>query len=422
VSAEGRVVPAERLGPAFDLIAEYEPAGVFFERAGIGVAASASGSAFGFPLEARRGAPDIARMLDEVFAGLDEEEREPGAPSPILFVSVPFDRRREAIAIRPASVVRRDRPGETWRISVAANDRRSEARTSKRFVGAAVPHHAFTGMQLHPHPDPGAYERTVAEAVRRIERGELRKVVLARTLEVAAGRRLDPKQLLWRLRAVDPDGFAFAFPFGGPHPRVLVGATPELLVERSGSRVRADPLAGSAPRSGDPGEDRASGERLLASDKDREEHSVVVEDVGERLGPFCSSLDHDPEPVLLGTANVWHLCTRFRGTLREPASDALSLALALHPTAAIGGMPRDRALEAIRQLEPFQRGGYAGPVGWVDAAGDGVFAIALRCAELRGDIATLYAGAGIVAGSVPELELDETERKFRAFLDSLRWG
>jgi isochorismate synthase len=140
------------------------------------------------------------------------------------------------------------------------------------------------------------------------------------------------------------------------------------------------------------------------------------------LQPFCDELQWDPEPVLLPTANVWHLSTRFRGVLRDTSTDVLQLVGALHPTPAVGGSPREAALAAIERLEPFERGRYAGPVGWMDAEGDGEWAITLRCAELEGDHATLFAGAGIVADSDPEAELDETERKFRAFLDSLRWG
>ena len=419
-SAYGAVRSAvvERLGPAFDLLGAYEPGGAFIERARLGLVGSAAGSRFGFPVDVDRGAPDVRDMLASIFGSLGDVD--PGSPCPAIFVSVAFDRRRGATGFIPTTVVRRDREGETWRISVAGEG--SDASRSTRRIDAHPLHEAFTSLQLRPVPLPDVYERAVAEAVARIRAGELRKVVLARTLDVHAGRTLDPRALLSRLRAVDPDCFVFSFPFEGPRRQVLVGATPELLVSRSGVHVAADPLAGSAPRSGDSVEDLASGERLLASEKDREEHAIVVEDVAVRLEPFCGSLEHDPEPVLLGTANVWHLRTRFRGTLREPATDALTLALALHPTAAVGGFPRDRAIAAIRDLEPFQRDGYAGPVGWVDAAGDGAFAIALRCAALRDDVATLYAGAGIVAGSVPELELDETERKFRAFLDSLRWG
>ncbi|HTG48520.1 MAG TPA: isochorismate synthase, partial [Actinomycetota bacterium] len=273
--------------------------------------------------------------------------------------------------------------------------------------------------QLRELPAAEDYRAAVRDALDRIEDGELRKVVLARTIEVEAGRTLDPRRLAHRLRAVDPAATTFAVPVPGG---TLVGASPELLVSRNGLRVHANPLAGSASRSGDPARDRAFAQELAASAKDREEHRLVVEDVAAVLGPLCTELAWDPEPVLLETPNVWHLSTRFRGVLADPAPDVLELVAALHPTPAVAGTPRPAALAAIRELEPFDRGTYAGPVGWVDATGDGAWAIALRCAVLDGQRATLYAGAGIVAGSVPEAELDETARKFRAFLDALRWG
>jgi isochorismate synthase len=140
------------------------------------------------------------------------------------------------------------------------------------------------------------------------------------------------------------------------------------------------------------------------------------------LGEYCDDLSFDAEPVLEPTANVWHLATRFDGVLRDPDVSALELVAALHPTPAVCGAPSTAARACIEASEPFDRGGYAGPVGWVDARGDGDWAIALRCAALDGERATLYAGAGIVAGSDPAREVDETDRKFRAFLDSLRWG
>ena len=152
------------------------------------------------------------------------------------------------------------------------------------------------------------------------------------------------------------------------------------------------------------------------------EHAVVERAVAAALGASCEPLLWDPEPVLLETANVWHLATRFVGRVRDPSVSVLDLVDALHPTPAVCGTPTEAALDAIRELEPFDRRRYAGPVGWIDARGEGEWAIALRCAELSGERATLFAGAGIVAGSEPASEADETGRKFRAFLDSLRWG
>ena len=193
-------------------------------------------------------------------------------------------------------------------------------------------------------------------------------------------------------------------------------------MSRYGDEVRANPLAGSAPRAGDPEEDRANAEALGSSAKDRQEHAIVVEAVFAALHPLCTELHHDADPVLLPTANVWHLSTRFRGDCANrprPRWNWRRRSIRRRPWP---GRPRRRRSTTSPQLEPFDRGSYAGPVGWVDANGDGEWAIALRCAELVGERATLYAGAGIVADSDPAAELDETERKFRAFLDSLRWG
>jgi len=316
--------------------------------------------------------------------------------------------------------VRREQDGQTWRLDVdfpKFPGRDGDDPPPLEPVVGGTAHEPF--VQVGEVPPGDVYEDAVREAVARIRRGELRKVVLARTIEVTADRTLDPRLLAHRLRAVDPDAYTFAAPTG---EGVLVGASPELLVSRRGREVRSNPLAGSAPRSGDPEEDRANADALIASSKEREEHAIVVDAVADTLRPFCVELTWDPEPVLRETPNVWHLSTRFRGVLREPPATALDLVAALHPTPAVAGAPREAALETIAELEPFDRGRYAGPVGWVDAEGDGEWAIALRCAELRGDRAILYAGAGIVADSDPARELDETDRKFRAFLDALRWG
>jgi len=322
----------------------------------------------------------------------------------------------------PRRVARRAQDGQTWRVDVSfpsfpGRDGDDPPPLEPVLGGAA--HEPFADMQLREVPPVETYEDAVRESVDRIRRSDLRKVVLARTIEVTADRELDPRLLAHRLRAVDPDAYTFAAP---TDEGILVGASPELLVSRRGLEVRSNPLAGSAPRSGDPDEDRANADALVASAKDREEHAIVVDAVAETLRPFCLELTWDPEPVLRETPNIWHLSTRFRGVLKEPAASALELVAELHPTPAVAGTPRDAALDTIAELEPFDRGRYAGPVGWVDADGDGEWAIALRCAELRGDSAVLYAGAGIVAGSDPAKELDETERKFRAFLDALRWG
>jgi isochorismate synthase len=405
---QSRAVP---LGEAFDLLAAYlPPLGVFFERRGQGVAG------MGVPPIVFGGAdPDPVGVMD-VLRGA---ARRGGGVSPVAVGAYSFARggRRNPGLVIPLWTVRRDHRGETWRLD-ATYLSRDDHPPFEPVVGG-VAHEPFADIQLRAVPPSDAYEDAVRRAVAMIDGGELRKVVLARTIEVTADRALDPKLLASRLRAVDPDAYTFAAP---TDEGVVVGASPELLVSRRGREVRSNPLAGSAPRSGDAEEDRANADALIGSSKEQEEHAIVVDAIAETLRPFCEDLTWDPEPVLRETPNVWHLSTRFRGALREPPPTALDLVAALHPTPAVAGEPREAALATIDELEPFDRGRYAGPVGWVDAEGDGEWAIALRCAELRGGRAILYAGAGIVAGSEPARELDETERKFRAFLDALRWG
>ncbi len=262
----------------------------------------------------------------------------------------------------PARAVRRADDGGTWLLDLDGDAEPSPFRP-ERVIGD-LPHGAFAPMQLTEEPPADVYAAAVAEATVSIERGDLAKVVLARMLHVDAKRVLDPRRLLHRLRAVEPHCFTFAAPTPAG---VLVGASPELLLSRRGDRVRSTPLAGTAPRSGDPDEDAANAEALAASAKNREEHAIVVEAVADVMSGFCDDLSFDPEPSLEPTATVWHLATRFAGTLRDPGVTALDIVAELHPTPAVCGAPAAAAGSAISALEPFDRGMYAGPVGWVDA-------------------------------------------------------
>ena len=413
------VARAQRLGPAFDLLAGYEAGGSFFERSGVGLATSGEARR----VDAGAGPERIVRLSRMLAEALNAIGRAPEGPPAIAVASIPFDEDRPARAVIPARSTMRLEAGETWHLEIDDGTFGSPHGGRARWTGRTLPNDAFDEIQLRPDPEPDEYAEAVARATKSIAQGDLRKVVLARSVIVDAGRALDPKQLLWRLRAVDPDCYVFAAPQSADAvDAILVGATPELLVRRRGRTVEATPLAGSSQRFGDPVRDRASADRLFDSTKDREEHAVVVEDVAHVLGAFCDGLEYPREPELLGTANVWHLATPFRGRLHDPAVTSLELVAALHPTPAVCGMPREAAREALDTLEPIDRGGYAGPVGWTDANGDGEWAIALRCAEITGSTARLFAGAGIVVDSVPEAEVDETERKFRALLDALRWG
>jgi menaquinone-specific isochorismate synthase len=255
------------------------------------------------------------------------------------------------------------------------------------------------------------WQRAVAAAVQRISAGPLAKVVLARDLHATAPRPIDIRLVLRRLAARYPDCYTFAC--GG-----LVGATPELLIRREGRQVSSYVLAGTTGRGGTAAQDAALGAALLASAKEVEEHSYAVDSVRDVLAPLCDRLDIEPGPSVLRLANVHHLATAVSGTLARDAS-ALALAAALHPTAAVCGTPTATAMELISELEGMDRGRYAGPAGWLDARGNGEWGIALRCGQLSGRRARLFAGCGIVAGSDPAAELAETRAKFRPMQDAL---
>lgn len=273
-----------------------------------------------------------------------------------------------------------------------------------------------------PVPGPDVFAARVADAVAMLRAGDgLDKVVLARALELRGGGTPDIPALVRRLAARDPWAHVFAvdLPSASGVPRTLVGASPESLVRRSGDVVECLPLAGSRPRDPDPCEDARRGATLLCSDKDRDEHAVVVRAIADALGPLCSALEVPSGPELIRTRAMWHLATRIRGRLADPSVTALDLAAVLHPTPAVCGLPRDRAREAIALLEPRDRGFYAGAVGWQDATGDGEWIVAIRCAEVEGEAIRLWAGAGLVAGSDPAGELDETTAKFGTLLSAL---
>jgi menaquinone-specific isochorismate synthase len=201
----------------------------------------------------------------------------------------------------------------------------------------------------------------------------------------------------------------------------MLGATPELLVRRAGHQVSALVLGGTLPRGADPAEDKALGEELLASAKNNEEHAYAVESIRDALGLLCDTLDVDARPSLLKFPNLQHLGTQVRGTLADGQTlrSALALAAAVHPPAAVCGTPPWVALELIRELEHMDRERYAGPVGWVDADGNGEWGIALRCGQLSGRTARLFAGCGIVAGSEPAAELAETLVKLQPMRGAL---
>jgi menaquinone-specific isochorismate synthase len=266
---------------------------------------------------------------------------------------------------------------------------------------------------ISPMP-PAHYEEAVARAVQRIAGHEFEKVVLAREVEVHAPVAHDPAAVLDLLRQAFPTSFTYAV---GRGDATFIGATPELLIRREGQRASTVALAGSTRRSADPAVDDHLGEQLLRSDKDREENAIVARRIARTLKPFSVWVTAAPEPVVVKVANIQHLAAPIRAQLASPLG-AIDLVGRLHPTPAVGAEPA-AALSVIPALEGFDRGWYAGPVGWTDASGDGEFCVALRCALLRGPAARCYAGCGIVRDSDPAAELAESEVKLQVMLPAL---
>ncbi len=275
---------------------------------------------------------------------------------------------------------------------------------------------------LDPHPTarpeirsakpPRAFEDAVEKATARIATGEMEKVVLAREVIVSAAAAHDPAPIFGAMREQFPACFCFC---AGTPEAAFIGASPELLVRRSGAGVSTVALAGSTRRSSDPAVDDHLGERLLRSDKDRREHRIVAERIVRRLRPHAVWVETGAEPEIVKVANIQHLATPVIAQMAEPHS-AIELAGILHPTPAVGGEPWPAAAGPLTELEQMDRGWYAAPVGWMDATEDGEFCVALRSALLRDRDARLFAGVGVVAGSDPEAELAETETKLQAML------
>jgi len=271
------------------------------------------------------------------------------------------------------------------------------------------------GPEVESVLDPEVYEQAVAAAVERIRAGEIEKVVLAREVVVRAGKPHDPAALFGALRSGFPSCFNFCV---GTGEAAFIGATPELLVRCAGRGVATVGLAGSTRRSSDAAMDEHLARELLASAKDRGEHEVVVRQIVKALSRESIWVEAAGEPEVVRVANIQHLATPIYAQLGQPRT-AIELAGLLHPTPAVGGEPWERARMVMDEIEDLDRGWYAGPVGWMDGAGDGEFCVALRSALLRGREARLYAGVGVVADSDPASELAETEVKLAALLPLL---
>ena len=346
------------------------------------------------PQRFQRGAAAVAELLHG--AEISDEVDLPGS-GPVIFGSWTFDEDTPGSRLIVPSTVYGYGDGVAWKTSVDLPGGSVAATLPKEPSGEGL--------------DEPAWMRAVSAAVEAIDGGLIEKVVLARKVQVESSEPFHQNAVVRRLSATFPGCFTFCF-------ENLVGASPELLVRRLGDLVDSVPLAGSARRGATEPEDVRLGRELKESPKNLAEHALAVATVLERLSPWCEELLTEPEPSLLLLANVQHLSTKVQGRLAG-RPNALELAGALHPTAAVCGVPQSEALALIRQLEHFDRGRYAGPVGWMDSHGDGEWALALRCALITGNRAEIYAGAGIVRQSDPESELEETKLKLRAMLSAL---
>ena len=318
--------------------------------------------------------------------------------------------------VLPEVLLRRHK-GEAWMV-ITTNSAKTAERRLAELVPSSMPlfdPDPVEAARVASAAPPEHFESAIERAVERIARGDLRKVVLAREVRVHAPAPIDPAVVYDGLRQGFPSCYCYLV---GTPELAFVGASPELLVRRDGQRVQTVALAGTRRRSADPAVDSHLGEQLMQSPKDREEQAIVTRRITRALEPVSVWVTAADEPVLVKVLNVQHLGTPIRAQLAEPLP-AVEVAALLHPTPAVGGEPADRALPLIPALEGLDRGWYAGPVGWTDLAEDGEFCVALRCALLRGRVAHLYAGEGIVRDSVPAEELAANEAKLQALLPLL---
>lgn len=402
------VASTRRLDTEVDLVELAGDDGVVFERDGVGLAGIGTALLIDAGTDPASAASRVASSLESI--AVDDEVGLPGC-GPVAFGALPFVPDRPRTLVVPEVTVGRAVDGTRWITHVVPGGRESG------------PIDLHPGWSAESDLDPGAVTlrsgRPPAEWCEALDQGrgalvagDLHKFVLAREVVVETDNPLSRRALCRRLRSAYPGCYVSAV---GP----MVGASPELLLSRTGDIVRSRPMAGTAPRSSDPTTDARLAAGLLASAKDRTEHQITIDMVRDTLLPWCSYLDAEPEPSIVAMANVQHLATYVEGRLSIPPASALELVSALHPTPAVGGHPTGPALDLIERLEGFDRGAYAGPVGWVDHRGNGDWAVGIRSAEVVGNRARVFAGVGVVADSDPESELAETRAKLQAMLSAL---
>ena len=377
--------------------------GLVLERDGL--ALYGLGDAAIIELPSGLGDKQAARAAGDLLGAIPTE----GAARAVAIGALPFLPTTAGHLVVPSLLLRRSGDGSfaTW---TAARDAGNFA-VGELAPLLGTPHESAPPEHFHldPAESHAAFRHRVRVALAEIAAGHLDKVVLAREVTVTADRDFRPEHLVARLRQLHPSCLTFSV-------EGIVGASPELLVRRSRQSVVSQPLAGTVGRSGDPEQDHRLASSLLSSAKDRAEHDFVVHAIRDALAPYCSTLHIPVAPHLLELRNVVHLATAIEGRLQDDPAGALELLAAIHPTPAVCGSPRDAALDLLGRSEHLERDRYAGPVGYLDGSGEGEFWLAIRSAMLDGPTARLLAGVGIVAGSVPDDELAETQLKLQALL------
>jgi menaquinone-specific isochorismate synthase len=317
---------------------------------------------------------------------------------PVLFTSFSFDRNQESVLVIPKVIVGQ-KGSNSW-ITWIGSD--AQPQLPERAASLAPSTFTFSDGTL----SADEWKKRVTEVINRVNTNGVDKVVLARDIVANSDSEIDARPILKKLSSEYPSTWVFSVDG-------LLGATPELLLRLSRGMVTSRVLAGTIPKTGDDEKDLALAASLARSSKDLEEHEYAVRSVADALDPFCSSTNVPESPFVLHLANVMHLATDVTGALIESKQhiDAFSLLRNLHPSAAVCGTPRNLAFDVIDEIEGMDRGRYAGPVGWIDASGDGELGIALRCGQITDRKIRIFAGCGIVAASNPEKEVEESNAK-----------
>jgi menaquinone-specific isochorismate synthase len=379
--------------------------GMLFVRNGIGVATHG--------IAARLASRDAKEFLASI--QIDDSVKAPGS-GPVLIGSIPFDSQELHEFVLPKILVCKSEDGRCWVTAVDIEEIELahvfESHASEAFISSSST--TSSSYTVAPGVEIETYLQAVTAARDAVLSGDIAKAVIARDVIVTSTNPIDIRAVLLRLR--NSFGTSYQFSVDG-----FVGASPELLVSILDGEVSSHPLAGTAPRTGDPTTDTDIATALLSSTKNQIEHRIVIDAVHDTLLPWCSYLDWEPEASIVAVAIVQHLGTRMSGRLSEPFLHILDAVYALSPTPALGGFPRDKALQLISNVEGMSRGRYGGAVGWFDSQGNGVWAVAIRCAEYSNNNmnARLFAGGGIVADSDPLSELAETQAKLQAMLAAI---